>query len=56
MIKNTIEETTKIALFRGKEIRKIIYKKEWWFSVVDIIEVLIDNKRPRKYWNDLKRS
>ncbi len=56
MIKNTIEETTKIALFRGKEIRKIIYKKEWWFSVVDIIEVLIDNKRPRKYWNDLKKK
>jgi hypothetical protein len=29
-------ETTKIALFRGKKIRKTIYQNEWWFSVVDV--------------------
>jgi len=56
MVKNNIEETTKIALFRGKEVRKTIYKNEWWFSVVDIIEILIDNKRARRYWNDLKKK
>ena len=56
MAKNKLEETTKIALFRGKEVRKTIYKNEWWFSVVDIIKILTDNKRPRKYWNDLKKK
>ncbi|KKW36857.1 MAG: hypothetical protein UY81_C0011G0012 [Candidatus Giovannonibacteria bacterium GW2011_GWA2_53_7] len=29
--------TTKIAVFQKKEIRKIIHKDEWWFSVIDVI-------------------
>jgi len=44
----------KIAIFKGKEIRKTIHKNEWWFSVVDIVEALTGTDRPRKYWNDLK--
>ena len=44
----------KIAIFKGKEIRKIIHKNEWWFSVVDIVEALTETDRPRKYWSDLK--
>jgi len=45
-----------IALFRGKSIRKTIYQKEWWFSVVDIVQVLLDEPddlKARKYWNKL---
>lgn len=53
MIKD-INKTTRIALFKGKKIRRTIYKNRWWFSVVDIIEVLTGTIRPRKYWNDLK--
>ena len=49
-------DKTKIAIFRGKEIRKVVYKNEWWFSVIDIIEVLTGTERPRKYWNDLKKK
>lgn len=41
-----------IAIFRGKEIRKTIHNNEWWFSISDIIEILTETKRPRKYWND----
>jgi hypothetical protein len=26
----------------------------WYFSIVDVIEVLTESSRPRKYWNDLK--
>jgi prophage antirepressor-like protein len=47
-------ESTKIALFRGKKIRKIIHQKEWWFSVIDIIEVLTDSINPRDYWYKMK--
>ena len=49
-------EITKIAIFRKKEIRKTIYKDEWWFSIVDIIEALTGTDRPRKYWSDLKKK
>lgn len=45
---------TQIAIFRNKKVRKQIYHGEWWFSVIDIIEILIGSVRPRKYWNDLK--
>jgi hypothetical protein len=47
---------TKIAIFQKKEIRKTIHNKEWWFSVIDIIKVLTESERPRKYWNDLKKK
>jgi len=40
----------------SKEIRRVWHNEEWWFAVVDIIEVLTDSKRPRKYWSDLKKK
>ena len=44
----------KIAVFRGKQIRKTIHKDEWYFSIVDIIEALTDSDNPRNYWNMMK--
>ncbi len=46
----------KIVFFEGKKIRRHWdnKKEEWYFSVIDIIETLVKNNRPRKYWNDLK--
>ena len=44
----------KISLFQGKEIRKTIYQKEWWFSVVDVCEVLSESPAPRQYWEKVK--
>jgi DNA-damage-inducible protein D len=52
----TKEIITKIAIFQKKEVRKVIHKNEWWFSIIDIIEVLTGTARPRKYWNDLKKK
>ena len=40
---------TKIAIFRGKEIRKTIHKGEWWFSVSDVVEALTDSTDPKQY-------
>ncbi|MHB8279051.1 MAG: hypothetical protein ACYDIA_15565 [Candidatus Humimicrobiaceae bacterium] len=36
-------ETTKIALFKDKKIRKTLYQNEWWFSVVDVVEALTES-------------
>jgi hypothetical protein len=43
-----------IAIFKGKTIRKIVFNKEWYFSVVDVIEALTDSPSPRQYWGVLK--
>jgi len=48
-----------LALFEGHKIRRIYDEKTetWWFSVVDIIQVLTqqpDFQTARKYWNKLK--
>lgn len=47
-------ETTKIALFKGKKIRKTLFQNEWWFSVIDVVESLTDSVKPRVYWNAMK--
>ena len=45
---------TKIALFKGKQIRKTLHNNEWWFSVVDVIETLTDSNKPLDYWYAMK--
>lgn len=49
-----MEQNKQLAIFQGKEIRKIWYKNEWYFSVVDIIGALTDSEDPRNYWKVLK--
>ena len=47
---------TAIKLFEQKQIRSIWDDEEekWYFSIVDVVEVLSGSDRPRKYWSDLK--
>jgi len=50
-----MEKTNRgLAIFQGKEVRKIIHHNEWWFSVVDVVGILTGTERARKYWSDLK--
>lgn len=37
-----LEGESKIELFMGKEVRKVMHNGEWWFVVVDVIETLLD--------------
>ena len=43
-----------LVVFQDKKIRRTWFNDEWWFSVVDIVEVLTESERARKYWSDLK--
>jgi hypothetical protein len=47
-----------IKLFENKRVRTAWdeEKEEWYFSVVDVIEVLTSTDNPRRYWSDLKRK
>jgi hypothetical protein len=48
--------SSKLAVFEGKTIRKTLHEGEWWFSIIDIIDALVGGDRPRKYWSDLKKK
>lgn len=48
-----------IQLFNDRKVRTVwdSEKEEWYFSVVDVVEVLTDSldyQTARKYWNKLK--
>lgn len=51
-----METNASIKLFESKKIRTHWDETEekWYFSVIDIVEVLTESPRPRKYWNALK--
>src|SRR5271154_1642462 len=48
------DEMTKIAVFKGRQVRKIFISDEWWFSVIDVVAVLTDSDNPRDYWYKMK--
>lgn len=54
----TMNQETAIKIFNEKHIRTIWDEEQekWYFSIVDVIEVLTETDRPRKYWNDLKKK
>ena len=46
------------AEFDGQTIRRV-YDEDaevWWFSVIDVVQVLTGSNNPRRYWSDLKRK
>ena len=45
-----------IKIFESKKVRTHWdeEKEKWYFSIIDVIEILTDSPRPRKYWNALK--
>ncbi len=47
---------TNIKLFEQQKVRTHWdnEQEKWYFSIIDVIAILTENARPRKYWNDLK--
>jgi hypothetical protein len=45
-----------VKLFEQKQVRSFWDEEQgkWYFSVVDVIEILTESPRARKYWNALK--
>lgn len=48
------KEVTKIAVFKGKKVRRVFKDGQWWFSVVDVVAILSDSENPRDYWYKMK--
>ncbi|MCC5931343.1 MAG: Bro-N domain-containing protein [Cyclobacteriaceae bacterium] len=51
-----MKKQNEIKVFEDKQVRAVWSEEQekWYFSVIDVIEVLTGSPRPRKYWNALK--
>jgi hypothetical protein len=47
-----------IKLFEQKQVRTYWDEKQekWFFSVIDVIEILTGSSIPKRYWSDLKKK
>ena len=56
-IDETIEKTKEIEFFFDEKVRKAWHRQEeeWYFSIVDVCQVLTESTDGRKYWNKLKQ-
>jgi len=53
---NKVKNISQLVVFQNKKIRRIWDEEneKWWFSVVDIVEVLTDSVNSRDYWFKMK--
>ena len=49
-------KTTNIQLFEQKQVRSVWDEEQekWYFSIIDVIEILTETANARKYWSVLK--
>lgn len=52
-----MKENDKIELFEDQPIRTawVEEEEEWYFSIIDVVQVLTESADGRKYWNKLKQ-
>lgn len=55
MVKKVVAGS-QIAVFKGKKIRKVLHKNEWWFVITDIVAVLTDSVQPERLGDLMSRS
>lgn len=53
-----MKKENSIILFNQKEVRRHFdeEKELWYFSIIDVIEILTDSTIPKRYWSDLKNK
>jgi len=46
---------TRMAVFKGKGIRRTLHNNEWWFVIIDVVSALTDSVDPGGYIKDMRR-
>ena len=54
-MKNKSEQSSKIVLFQSRKIRRVWHNNEWFYSVVDIVEVLTESANPTDYLKKIRK-
>ena len=54
-MENELKENKELVLFENSKIRRQEYNGEWFYSIVDIIEILSESKDANAYWRKLKQ-
>jgi DNA-damage-inducible protein D len=49
-----MKKDNKIILFQDQKIRRVWHDKKWYFSVVDIVQVLSDSSDPKQYMKKVR--
>ena len=51
-----MSKETAIKLFNKNQIRTLWdnEQEKWYFSIIDVIQILTDSNNPRRYWSDIK--
>ena len=53
-----IKNQEELEFFYDDTVRKVwhVQEEEWYFSIVDVCQVLTNTEIPKRYWSDLKRK
>lgn len=56
-VEEVIENSEELEFFFGEKVRKVWHKQEeeWYFSIVDVCQVLTDSTNSAAYWRKLKQ-
>ena len=49
------EEHNKLVIFQNKNIRRTWFKEDWYYSLIDIVEVLTDSPNPTDYLKKMRK-
>ena len=52
---NVLDENKELILFENSKIRRQKYNDEWYYAIVDIVEILTKSNDPQAYWRKLKQ-
>jgi DNA-damage-inducible protein D len=52
---NVVESQIKLVIFQDKNIRRVLFEEDWFYSVVDICGALTISTNPRDYWYRVKK-
>ena len=48
-------QTNELAVFQGKQIRRVWHNNQWHFVILDIIRVLTDSPNPSDYLKKIRK-